>query len=289
MKKMMFIPMLVLVFIMLNAFADDKPSKEKELSYKTGKSEPRYLSKFNEQAVVLPEDYSVDIPDIEAKCEKILELLNAAANSATRFDWFKAIEDENVFFTITDLGNARFTLKVNNGSFSVQEGIDTTETPTMVVPLDTKNVENLAAFLADGQLTYEEKYRIFYFITIPGLQTIYRNEILYKPGDKSAFRFDNLVHVVIPPEEDVLIYGNRLLIEATVVNVDGQWMVFRGLQGDPDFRVNLTIDQAAKLYQLAFYEVRKIKNPQQAKEVSEKFLAFLDTIVEYTRADHMQE
>ena len=289
MKKMMLLSVLVIGCTVLTAFTDDKPSKEKELSYKTGKPEPRFLADFNEQAVVLPEDYSADIADIETKCEKILELLNVAGKSATRFDWFKTIENEIVFFTISDLGNARFTLIVDDGGFSVTEGIDATVKPTMVVPLDTKNLEDLAEFFKDGELTYNEKYRIFYFITIPGLQAIYRNEILYKPGNKTVFRFDNLVHVVILPEEDVQIYGRRLPIEATVVNVDGQWMVFRGLQGDPDFRINLSLDQAARLYQLAFYEVRKIESPQQAREVSEKFLTFLESVLEYTRADHMQQ
>src|SRR4030042_1228491 len=124
MKRIYLLVSLVLLLVSLGSFTDDKPAKEKEISYKTGKAEPRYLSGFNEQAIQLPEDYSAFIDSIEDKKEKILELLNAAGKSATQFDWFNTIEDEHVFFTISDLGNARFTLKVDKGEFSVQEGID---------------------------------------------------------------------------------------------------------------------------------------------------------------------
>ncbi len=286
MKKIYLTITLVLMLVGLLAFADDDPAKEKELSYKTAKEGPRYLKQFKKIDYQLPTDNSATINNAEALKDTLLSLLGQAAENAMQLPWFMKIENEHVFLFITDRGNARYTLKVDKGKFEVVEGFDTTKVPTMVVPLRIANVENLAEIFSDGTLTYEEMYRIFYFITIPGLQAIYHNDVFFKPGDKTAFKFDDFLHIVIPPEEVVLYNGYPISIEVTVVNVDGQWLVFKGLQGDPDMTISLTLDEAAKLYQLAFYEVRKLKTPKQAKELSDKFLDYLASVVTYTRADH---
>ncbi|MBN1951037.1 MAG: hypothetical protein JW801_07525 [Bacteroidales bacterium] len=286
MQKISFFFVLIFLASGLQASFDDHPGKDTERSFKTGQEEPRYLSQFKLIDYDLPYDYSTLIPDIDKNKKKVLDLLNQAALSAKQFDWFTRIEDERVVLILTDLGNARFTLEVDKQKVSVAEGADEAMEPTMVVPLMTSNVADLAAYLEDGMLSYEEKYKIFYAITIPGLQAIYHNELLFGSGDKSEFKFDNLMQLVIPREEEFVIYGIPRTIEATVVNVDGQWMVFSGLQGDPDFRISCTPDQAVRLYKLAFYDVRKIKSKKQAEEVSKEFLKFMDSIVVYTREDH---
>ena len=71
------------------------------------------------------------------------------------------------------------------------------------------------------------------------------------------------------------------------MNVDGQWLVFRGLHGDPDIKLKLTLSQAADLYKLGYYEVKDLKSQKQAKELSKEFLTLFNETIEYQRKDHV--
>ena len=51
------------------------------------------------------------------------------------------------------------------------------------------------------------------------------------------------------------------------MNVDGQWLVFRGLHGDPDIKLKLTLSQAAELYKLGYYEVKDVKKSKTGKRI----------------------
>lgn len=260
---------------------------DKEISYKTGKPEPRYLMQFAKTSYIYPADLSAEIPESASKKQEVMNQLNQAGQAAEKLAWFGNVEDEHIFFYITDLGNYRLTLDIDKGKYSLKEGFDTSRPPTLVIPMSSLNVKHLAEIMQDGKITYEEQYRIYYIIAIPALQAIYQNPVLYKPGDKSIFKFDNLVHVIIKPEQEVTYMGHPITTEATVVNVDGQWLVFRGLQGDPDFTITLTLDQATELYKMGFYDVRKIKSAEEAKALSEKFLAYLGSVTTYVRKDHV--
>jgi len=158
----------------------------------------------------------------------------------------------------------------------------------MVVPLPDDAVASLVLFFQDGELTYDEQYKIYGFLSVPALQALYKNEKLYEPGNKSPLKFDNLVHIEVPPTQPVALYGNPYVIQATAVNVDGQWLVFPGLQGDPDFKLSMTLEQATELYTLGVYEVRKIETTQQALNLSKRFLNFRNQALEYVRSDHRQ-
>ena len=72
----------------------------------------------------------------------------------------------------------------------------------------------------------------------------------------------------------------------TAVNVDGQWLVMRGLRGDPDIKLKLTLDDATELYRIGYYEVSKLKTPKDAKALSDEFLILLNKTLEKTREDH---
>jgi len=261
---------------------------ETEMSYKNGEQEARYLKTFRQVPYNIPADYSEYLLHEDSLRQNILNLLNEAGEYASRFLWFKTIDNEHLYMYITDLGNMPFTFQIDKGKFSVVAGFDTTEVPSQVIPLTQSNVINLVQILSDNHLSYEEQYRIYYIITVPALMAIYKNEVLYLPGDKSMFQFDNFVHIVIPPTEQVLYNGLPISIEATAVNVDGQWLVFRGLQGEADFKISLTLDQATKLYKMAFYEVRNLKSAKQSQKLSEKFLDYLNEVTVAVRDDHTQ-
>ena len=123
-------------------------------------------------------------------------------------------------------------------------------------------------------------------VSVPAIRAIYYNEVNYRPGDKSVFKFDNLVQISIPPKEKVVLNGMPISIDLTAVNVDGQWLVFRGLQGDPDIKLSLSLEDATELYRIGYYEVLKVKTPKQAKKLSEEFLILMNKTLEYKRKDH---
>jgi len=258
---------------------------QKEFSYKSKKSEPRYLSKFKKVNYSFPEDLSASIEDIDTKAEEIITILNKTGNLAQQLDWFPKIEKENIYVSVTDLGNYRLSLIMEKGEYTIEKGFHG-EIPSMVLKLTTQNIKNLHEILIDGKVTYEEKYRIYYMVAAPALRAIYYNGPNYRPGDKSAFKFDNFVQICIPPKEKVVLNGRPITIELTAVNVDGQWLVMRGLRGDPDIKLKLTLDDATELYRIGYYEVSKLKTPKDAKALSDEFLLLLNKTLEKTREDH---
>lgn len=259
---------------------------ETEKSFKTGGVEPRYLKEFQPVPYKLPPDNSADVVGAQAKSAVIIDQFEKAGQLASQFDWFEAIEDEHVFVYITNLGNLPFTINIDKGEYSVEAGFNQSQAPTMVVPLPDDAVASLVRFFQDGKLTYQEQYKTYGFLSVPSLQALYRNEKLYEPGNKSPLKFDDLVHIEVTPEEPVTLYGNPYVIQATAVNVDGQWLVFPGLQGDPDFKITMTLEQATDLYTLGVYEVRNIETVKQALDLSKRFIDFRDKVLSYVRADH---
>lgn len=264
-------------------------SKEVEKSYKTGVSEPRYLKEFQRTQHVLPEDDSAAVNVSEQKIAEIETALNNSGLSAQKFPWFNSIKNEHVFVYITDLGNLRFTLDINNGQSKVTRGFDQSIKPTLTVPVEAVDVLGLESFLSDGQLTYDEQYRIYYILMVPALQALYDNDALYIPGDKTFAKFDNFVQIEITSENQVLYRNYPIIAEATAVNVDGQWLVFKGLQGDPDWKISMSLGGATDLYQMGVYGVReaiKSNDPAKMSDLSKRFLDFMNKSVNYVRADH---
>ncbi len=264
----------------------DYTIRDVEKSFKTNNPEPRYLKSFKRNEPNYPEDRSAEINDIVNKKNEIINNLNEAGELAKNFPWFEKINEEHILLAITDLGNAHFTLIINNGEFEVLEGYDKSQRPTSIIPISSIAVANLINIFSDNQLSYENEYQLFYAIAAPGLQALYDNEPLYTSDNMTQFKFDDFIQIVIPPEEPVFYLGNPLSIELTAFNVDGQWIVVEGLYGDPDFRLSLDLKQAADLYVMGVYELRDATNLIQATNISKRFLDLIDKTTVYTRADH---
>lgn len=278
---------LVIGFILFNerSFVDYVVT-ETEKSYKTNKPEPRYLKSFKRNEINYPEDRSSEINDIESKRVEILNYLNEAGELARNFPWFDKIIEEHILLTITDLGNAYFTLIINDGEFEVINGYNKSKRPTAIVPISSIAVANLINIFSNNELSYQDEYQLFYAIAAPGLQALYENEPLYTSDNMTQFKFDDFIQIVIPPEEPVFYLGSPLSIELTAVNIDGQWIVVEGLYGDPDFRLSLNLKQAADLYVMGVYELREANNLIQATNISNRFLDLINETTVYIRADH---
>jgi hypothetical protein len=264
-------------------------SKDIEKSYKTGVPEPRYLKEFQKTVRALPEDNSAATNVSEEKIVEIETALNNAGSSSQKFSWFSGIKDENIFVYVTDLGNLRFTLNINGGQFKVTRGFNESIKPTLTVPVEAVDLLGLESILSDGELTYNEQYMAYYLLMVPALQALYNNDALYLPGDKTFAKFDNFVQIEITSPNQAFYRNYPIRAEATAVNVDGQWLVFKGLQGDPDWKISMSLDGATNLYQMGVYGVReamKSNDPVKMSDLSQRFLDFMNKSVTYVRSDH---
>jgi hypothetical protein len=254
-----------------------------EHDYKSGKETPRYV-----REMVYPElpidpgpahEFSADDVAIEAAILRIGE-------AARQFPWFEKIEDEHVFVQVVDAGNLRFTIDFDHGTATLSRGWDASRPPTLVLPVNRLNLANMEEVLRDGTLTYEELYRIVYVLAPAAVRRMYSIPMLKEPGDKSWIGMDDFVHVVIPPTEPVIYQDRPIRVELTVVNVDGQWLVMQGLHGDPDARFDLTLDDAARWYKFAVYDLPKVKGTGELLKVASDVAAVTKKTMTYLRAEH---
>lgn len=254
-----------------------------ELDHKTGKPGPRYVREMAYPTPTLdpgpPHEWSAQEDELWASLERSREL-------AARLSWIREIEDEHVFLIVADAGNLRVTISIDHGEITLTKGWDLRRPPTLVVPLMRQNILNLETGLADGALTYDEQYRGTWLLSVPAVRRMYSIPLLREPGDKSWIGMDDFVHIVIPPKQPVMYEGRELRIELTVVNVDGQWLVFPGLHGDPDARFELTIEDAARWYKWAVYEMAKVKGTGELMRVAKDVADVTQRSMTYLRADH---
>ena len=254
-----------------------------EHSYKTGKEASRYVREMTYPTPTLdpgpPHEWS-------AQDDELWESLQRSGEHAKRLPWIKEIEDEHVFLIVADAGNLKLTISIDHGDVTFAKDWDMRRPPTLVVPVMRQNILNLEIALADGEISYDEQYRATWLLSVPCLRRMYSIPLLRQPGDKSWIGMDDFVHIVIPPKEPVLYQGRELRIELTVVNVDGQWLVFPGLQGDPDARFELTIEDAARWYKWAVYDMAKVGGTMDLMRVAKDVADVTQRSMTYLRADH---
>jgi hypothetical protein len=253
-----------------------------EHDYKSGKQTPRYV-----REMVYPElsidpgpvhEFSADDLVIEAAILRLGEV-------ARQFAWFDKIEDEHVFVRVVDAGDLKFTVDFDHGPPS-DAGWDTSRPPTLGFPVDRQNIANMEEVLRDGKITYEELYRIVYVLARAAALRMYSIPFLKEPSDKSWIGMDDFVHVVIPPTEPVIYHGRPIRIELTIVNVDGQWLITEGLHGDPDARFELTLDDAARWYKYAVYDLPKVTGTGELLKFARELADVTKKTITYLRKDH---
>jgi hypothetical protein len=254
-----------------------------EYDYKARKKRSRYVSEM-----VFPEEPIASEASREwsSADEEIVQSLRRSAEYARQFSWLAKIEDEHAFVTVVDQDNLRLTVDIDAGDARISQGWDATRRPTVVVPITRQNILNLEQILRNGELTYEELFRIVYVLALPAARAMYSIPLLREHGDKSWIGMDDFVQIEIPPREQVLYDGRAIRIEMTIVNVDGQWLVMEGLHGDPDARFTLTVDDAVQWYRFSVYDVRKARGTRELVELARRVAEVTQRTMSYLRADH---
>ena len=162
---------------------------------------------------------------------------------------------------VKDLNGLKFTIDLNNGNINIGIGWHANKKHTLVLPLYKHNIEHLKEITQKGDLTFPDIYRFIRVLFIPFLKSLYQADYSNLPKDKSYMQLDNFIHVEVVPDQNIEVEGFPGPARATVVNVDGQWLVFEGFQGDPDIKYSMNIKQA-----LEFAYLVKVKILQHAPD-----------------------
>lgn len=153
---------------------------------------------------------------------------------------------EVLYVVIKDFNDFKFTVDIANGKGSVSVGWDLSKEPSFVLPLLSQNIKNLLKVSQDGVIDMNEVYRIIRGLFIPFLKGLYQKDYSHLPKDKAYLELDNFLQVEVVNENNIEVEGFAGNAQATVVNVDGQWLIFEGFQGDPDIKFSMTVMDALK-------------------------------------------
>jgi hypothetical protein len=174
--------------------------------------------------------------------KKVAENFN---NLVSKYPVIKEI-NEVLHIEVLDLENLVLTYVIKDGVSSVTPGYTGDVPATYHIPLYTQNIKHLQSITADGDLSLDDIYRITRVLFIPFLQGLYNGDFSALPKDKAYLQLDNFIQVEVKGPEGVKVEGFEGNAKATVINVDGQWLMFEGFQGDPDVRYEMDIAQALK-------------------------------------------
>ncbi len=239
----------------------------------------RFVSFYQRDVPVYDSAPADQPPTVDLVIGKIEDIYMLTKN----FPWFSNL-NERILVRVPELENAKVTIDIADGSYTATPGWSDDKKPTLVVDfLRMGHLEKLEEFLGDGELSEPEKFAIANVFLVPGLQALYTADVLYFPGDKRYLQLDNFIQVELQNQYQVKdLEGNLVEAKATVLNVDGYWMVFPGWQGQPDVRYSVNIDQLISYYYLINYKFREVKDSDllARKELFDEYMTLRrDTLV----------
>jgi hypothetical protein len=189
--------------------------------------------------------------NLSAEEQQVEQMLQQAAQSPVGIEYFGKMFRTAVL-VMQDFDNLTFTVRTGKGSAQITRGTDKSIEPDYVIPMRRQNCENLLKFLADGKIDDEEAYRFHYLTYVAGVRSLFRVPALYDERIATELAFPRFMHMSLKNEKQYVFPNSTKEISATVVNVNGQWLVFEGLLGDPDLKMALTHQQISELATLVF-------------------------------------
>ena len=120
---------------------------------------------------------------------------------------------------------------------------------------------------------------------MPCLNRMYSMPYLYETSMYKG-RLDNYLQFKIKNTEGYTYHGQKVEISGTVVNVDGMFITIPGLVGDPDLRLELTLDQAIELYKYVVYDAVKEQSKVEKMKLFKKYNNLVNECKVYERSWH---
>ena len=223
--------------------------------------------------------------------EALNNLTTAVDNIEKIVDKYPAIKelDETLFLFIKDLDNLRFTVLVKDGRGEIKVGWPQNTKPSFTLPLYSVNLRNMVEVTKDGEISMEDAYRFTRALFIPFLHGLYRGDYTNLPEDKSYLKLDNFIQVEVKNEFGIEVDGFPGPARATVVNVDGQWLIFEGFHGDPDIRYVMGLKEAlefAYILRVKLVKEGKTKSFMELKPIIDRYNALKEKVKDYERSWH---
>lgn len=196
------------------------------------------------------------------------ECLTDLANRPSACEWFRGLF-QRVHVAVTDT-DEQFTVIHHGDRVEVLEGFQG-EKPNFVIPVQRENLNNLAGFFADDQITPYEEYRIVKFMLRPCLEAGLNMPVLRNP----AFR--RVVKVDTHWQEALLDPEGREDEQLTIVNVNDQWLVVPGYHGKPQRRIVMKPEQVLD-YQKRVFAANEKGSLGAWLEVGKWYLQWRDAV-----------
>ena len=236
----------------------------------------RYVSTIRGTPAALLPIHSGDLSEADALLEQARAPAEAAGLLAGISEVIALVLDGQLAYTVT----------LADGRARISKGATATP-PTLVVPVTLVRLRNLRAALADSKLDEQEIFNFAYVLFVPCLERIHNMFYFIEPGDKRSFGVDDFMHFALKNPQGLTYHGQKVVVGATVLNVDGYFIHLPGLTGDPDVRYEFTVPEALSLYRLLVYEAeRQRHNPLQLLQIGNEVRARLDRAITYQRPRH---
>ena len=210
---------------------------------------------------------------------------------AEKYPFIKELK-EIIFVEVKDLDSLKFTVEVEDSNAKITVGWDQSKKPTLVLPIYAANLKKLKEITTDGDISLDDVYRFVRGLLVPFLKSLYQADYSNLPKDKSYMQLDNFIHVEVINENNVEVEGFPGPAQATVVNVDGQWLVFDGFHGDPDLKYSMNIKQALEFVYLIKMKILKHAPSANLSELMpylQKYNKLKDEVTVYQRKWHNVE
>lgn len=252
------------------------------LGFFTTRDQSRYVAAFRR----IPEVTETGKTELTNEKERnVVATLERLAKKLVVFPWFLQVQ-EHALIEIEDVNNLKLTITAADGQYTIRPGWHEPEKRTLKGKIQTIHIARMEQILEDSIISDAELYEIASVVLIPALESLYNADAIYFPGDKRFLKLDNFMHVEVENLYDAKDrYGNPLKAQATVINADGQWLVFEGLKGDPDLKYTVNVSQMLEYYYLIHYKFRDITegNLLQRKELLDEYMKLRESTVSYSR------
>ncbi len=167
-----------------------------------------------------------------------------------------------------DLG---FTVYFKGNEVVVERGLDTSKEPTLVIPLHDEAIMNIKRFFEDGVVDNREEFLIVNGVFKPAWEASYRIPEMQSRWIRKFMKLDGLMHVILLNKDNYKYQGKVVKNELSVVRVSNQWLVFNGLEGIADSRMELTAKDSIAMYRLIMRDLKHAKSIREKVHIMSEF------------------
>lgn len=175
------------------------------------------------------------------------------------------------YIIATEHEDIGFTVYVKGNEVVVERGLDTSKEPTLVIPLSDDAIFNTVRFFEDGVVDDREEFLIVNGTFKPAWEASYRIPEIQSRWITKFMNLEGLMHVTLLNKKKYEYQGKVVKNELSVGRVGNQWLVFNGLEGVSDSRMELSAKDAVAMYKLIMRDLKRAKSVSEKMEIMNQF------------------